>query len=135
MENNISSDGIVNYINEIRSFLRDPMIIQNNRISPTYFTRHRKILFNRTISLILSKTQHTLAARIDYAFEKLGEEALGSYPTPSAFTQARAKLDPSIFVGLLNHSNSIFYHNEHEEYEIIRYHYEVFGSETDHSAV
>lgn len=108
----------INYIELMKEEINNIALAQKNRINDKDFTRKRKLPFNRIIGMIMNKIEHAIPMRIDYSFDKLCPEDLEEWPTPSAFVQARKKVDAAVFIDLMNFSNEEFYKNEENRYEI-----------------
>lgn len=85
-------------VKSIRQFFHDPAFQQRHRVRPEDFTRQRKLGFSRVLVLLLQKTVRSIQLHLHDFLRELGEdhEAL----SPSACTQARAKLKHTAFVEL-----------------------------------
>lgn len=108
----------IDYIAYIQNEIANPSLLEHNRLNPSDFTRRRKLHFPRMIGLLMNKANHAITSRINQSYEKIDRDALDIIPTASAFVKARQKINPNVFIDLLNKSNAFFYENAGNHYEI-----------------
>lgn len=78
--------------------LSDSGFKMDNKLSPNYFTRDRKLTFCSVVMLVLRKSVKSLQNSLNEFFDKL--DSTITTATASAFTQARRKLSHTAFVAL-----------------------------------
>lgn len=88
----------VRIIEELKEFVslvsQTPEILKVFSTQPCYFTRNRKLPFNRLVLMIMQLCKKTLSVELERFFK---ESARGSSCSVSAFSQQRAKLSPVFF--------------------------------------
>jgi hypothetical protein len=72
--------------------------VQRFRVAETDWTRQRKLSFARVLALILRGHKLPIQNTLNKVFDTLG--ALDQLPTASAYSQARRKLKPDVFLYL-----------------------------------
>src|SRR5215210_4823672 len=91
---------LVDLINQMRSKIHDPNFRSCFRRKSTDFTRQRCLTFPTVVLLVLQRTSKSIQRHLNEFLAKLGPEGSGRVSTPSAWTQARAKLRAEAFVEL-----------------------------------
>lgn len=86
-------------VKRLRALLADPAWMSAHRKHPQYFTRQRKMNFSTTLLLLLQRSLKSLQLHLNEFFAALAPEEPES-ATPSACTQARAKLSATAFSAL-----------------------------------
>ncbi|AWB69158.1 transposase (plasmid) [Saccharobesus litoralis] len=88
-------------VQNIANLINNPEFIARYKSSPKDFTRNRSLTFSHLVSFLLNFVKGSAAQELDNFFDII-EQINGTYShvTASAFTQARKKLDPSVFVEL-----------------------------------
>ena len=104
----------IRVVERARALLVNADYIARHRVHETDFTRRRQLTFERVMLMILQKTFKSLTLHLQEFFAAPGGGALHA-ATPSAWTQARAKLRHTAFVEL-NRSAVVetFYENAEE---------------------
>jgi hypothetical protein len=77
------------------------------RTNARFFTRDRKLPFQRVATLVLSAHRRSMQPAINSFFTAL--QSVEDVPTASAYSQARRKLQPELFVHLLEAIDEEFY--------------------------
>lgn len=96
-------------IDFLRTFITKSVVIDSFRTNETDFTRERKLSFCTTAVLILTSWKTSINNRLNKFFDDLN--LLDGMPTPSAFCQARKKIQPDLFIALKDETVKFFYDN------------------------
>jgi DDE family transposase len=80
--------------------LRDDKTVARYRVRPQDWSRQRTLTFLRVVTLILTGHKHALQNALNRFFRALG--LLPEVPTASAYSQARQKVEPTLFQHLNN---------------------------------
>lgn len=80
--------------------MRDDKTVARYRVRPQDWSRQRTLTFLRVVTLILTGHKHALQNALNRFFRALG--LLPEVPTASAYSQARQKVEPTLFQHLNN---------------------------------
>jgi len=94
------NEPVVGIIEGIREALHDPQFVQRHRQRPQAFTRRRRLSFEHMMLLLLQKTLKAVQLHLHEYFARLAGAAGWASVSPSAWTQARAKLSHGAFIEL-----------------------------------
>ncbi len=95
----------------VQTALHASRTLERYRVSAKDFTRRRKLPFERVATLILRGHKLSGQTALNKVFRALDE--VDSVPTPSAYSQARLKLKPELFL----HLNELVCDSFYELYE------------------
>jgi hypothetical protein len=85
-------------VRRVRAALCDPAVIAAYRTDDRYFTRRRKLGFDRVVALIVAGHRRSMQSAVSALFSDLNE--VNTVATDSAYCQNRRKLKPEFFVYL-----------------------------------
>jgi hypothetical protein len=98
-------------IEELQGFLQTAALDLRYRVRPEDFTRKRLLPFEVVAVSILSAMKRTLGVELEEFFSVLNSRAV---PTPSAYSQARAKVRAEFFEAWCECFNRLLYGYEHQ---------------------
>lgn len=106
----LSSESVTTrFVRAMRDFLHAPGTMEEYRVHPTDFTRHRYFTFPKTAIAILFERAKSAQTRILDLFLAGGFGSHAQSPTASAFWQARAKIQPEFFRDWAEFGTRFFY--------------------------
>src|SRR5574338_515155 len=85
-------------VRRVRAALCDPEVIAEYRTEDRFFTRRRKLGFDRLSALIVAGHRRSMQSAVSALFSDLDE--VDNVATDSAYCQARRKLKPDLFIYL-----------------------------------
>ena len=88
---------LITFIQTLRQLLHDEEFCKRHRTNPKDFTRHRCLTFPIVFIMLLGKTSRSIQRHLHGFLSRLADWRAPAEPTPSAWSQARAKLQPSAF--------------------------------------
>lgn len=94
---------LITLIQTLRRLLHEEEFCQRHRTKPKDFTRQRSLTFPVVFVMLLGKTSRSIQRHLHEFLAKLADWSEPREATPSAWTQARAKLQPSAFFELNTH--------------------------------
>lgn len=113
-ESSLLPDFRENYFNDLTNTIEDEKFISRSRSQDggNGFSRHRKITFTHLIVLLTQGLTRSIQRELNSFYQKLtGSDFSLQHVTKGAFTQARAKLNPSAFAELNQVGINSFYKN------------------------
>jgi hypothetical protein len=108
------SDFRENYFNDVTNTIEDDKFIRRSRSADggNGFIRHRKITFTHLIVLLTQGLTRSIQRELNSFYQKItGSDFSLQHVTKGAFTQARAKLNPTAFAELNQVGIQSFYKN------------------------
>src|SRR6476469_5056802 len=93
-------EDLITLIQSLRRLLHDEEFCKRHRTNPKDFTRQRCLTFPVIFVMLLGKTSRSIQRHLHGFLSRLADWSAPKEPTASAWSQARAKLQPSAFFEL-----------------------------------
>lgn len=100
------------FLQKIQDFLFADETKKRYRTAPSYFTRKKFFTFPNLAVLLLYQRAISSSSRLSSFFEAGGFGLVPSFPTDSAFCQARQKITPEFFKAWTDQTVNYIYHEE-----------------------